>query len=88
MGFYRGNMKLFVPLLQWLSPSGSSDNEEQLPKHAQFLHDLQGKRLPQDLLHSADEIFYLQLNVQMADVIAVLGLGLGFLNDQVHPVIE
>lgn len=81
-------MKVFVPLLQWLSPSGSNNDEEQLPKHAQFLHNLQGERLPQDLLHSADEVLDLQLNVHMANVIAVLELGLGFLNDQVHPVIK
>lgn len=76
------------PLLQWLSPSGSSDNKEQLPKQAQLLHDLQGKRPSQDLMHSADEVLYLQLNVQVADVIAVLEPGLDFLNHQVHPVIE
>lgn len=86
MGF--STQSSLCPLPQWLSPSGSSDDEEQLLEHAQFLHDLQGKRLPQDLLHSADEVLCLQLNVQMADVIAVLQLGLGFLNDQVHPVAE
>lgn len=71
-----------------MSPSGSSDNEEQLPKHVQFLHDLQRKRLPQDLLHSADKVLYLQMDVQVADVVAVLKLGLGLLNDQIHPLSE
>lgn len=76
------------PLLQWLSPSGSNDNEEQLLQHEQFLLDLWGKRLSQGLLHSVDEVVHLQLNVQLADVITVLEPRFGFLSNQIHAVTD
>lgn len=71
-----------------MAVSGSSDNVEQLLQHEQFLLDLWGKRLLQGLLHSADEVIHLQLNIQLADVIIVLEPGLGFLSDQIHPVTD
>lgn len=88
MGGLYGEHETLSPLLQWLSPSRSSDNEEQLLQHEQFLLNWWGKRLPQGHLHSADEVINLQLNVQLADVITVLELGLGFLSNQFHPVTD
>lgn len=76
----------FLP--QWLAPSGSSNNEKQFFEHAHFLLDLHREGLLQDLLHLAKEVLYLQVNIQLADVVIILAFGLGFLNDQVHPLNE